>query len=660
MIDETWVSGRGADEGSAGRGRGEGPATLSWVMWGETTMITTMSAHRFVDYLRVRKGCMERAGLSEDLNLHDVVVTSTKPSLDTVTISHCVFQGFELVDRSYGGYATRASAPKVVIPLVFRRCTFTRSLALQDILFTRFVEFEECRFERFVDCSRSHFSGVCFRDCVFQEKVYFEDTCFSKSTATDRRVTDERIERNRAEADFSETTFLDGADFDGTVFFSPVTFAKARFYEATTFTNIRFRSYGNTDASSQPPARSSSVFSFTAAQVFGSVGFLKSANDLKTENTSPKGSSPPRIQACPCERLLGREVFTRLFEQVHKDHRGQSWKEPLAIDFTNVFVHSKYGLRFHSVNLEKCKLVGTNLDVCYFNNIRWPRVRSHVPVSALRRGGKGRRVVSGVVRAWGLPARLVRRLVWSLPVWSGKKDGEEKRRESNNRLMYGIYEHACLVAEMEEQLKSKDEESSAPWLDEQKAEKLAQLSKAYRDLKVAYEQDRDYIYASDFHYGEKELRRINPTVPWATKFQLNLFWVINGYGERALRPIALFLFLVLGGALAYDEEGLTRPLEEAYRISASSEGSSPLDERTAVRLFPGSQGARWYQCEKLAELCGWESVAYSAATTAFLRPDFLVLKEGVSPARVMSWFQTLAGPALFAMFALAIRNKLKR
>ncbi|MCP9462157.1 MAG: hypothetical protein NNA19_03590 [Nitrospira sp.] len=228
-----------------------------------------------------------------------------------------------------------------------------------------------------------------------------------------------------------------------------------------------------------------------------------------------------------------------------------------------------------------------------------------------------------------------------------------------------MYDHACLVEEMERQLesagKSADRQSSDFWSGGQKAEQLAQLSKAYRDLKVAYEQDRDYIYASDFHYGEKELRRINPTAPWAIRFQLNLFWMINGYGERALRPIALFLFLVLGGALAYDEgKGLMRPMEEVYRIKTSSEGLLSPGEPTVVRILPGSREMRWYQCDKPAEPCWWESVAYSAATAAFLRPDFLVLKEGISPARGMSWFQTLSGPALFAMFALAIRNKLKR
>ncbi|MCP9472313.1 MAG: hypothetical protein NNA30_06225 [Nitrospira sp.] len=146
---------------------------------------------------------------------------------------------------------------------------------------------------------------------------------------------------------------------------------------------------------------------------------------------------------------------------------------------------------------------------------------------------------------------------------------------------------------MERQLESADRQSSDFWNGGQKAEELAQLSKAYRDLKVAYEQDRDYIYASDFHYGEKELRRINPTAPWAIRFQLNLFWMINGYGERALRPIGWFLLVFLIGTFVYCWNGdLVRP--------SPSPGGDPIE--------------------------GFEVAGFSLGTLAFLKPDFLVLK----------------------------------
>ncbi len=44
----------------------------------------------------------------------------------------------------------------------------------------------------------------------------------------------------------------------------------------------------------------------------------------------------------------------------------------------------------------------------------------------------------------------------------------------------------------------------------------------------------------------------------------------------------------------------------------------------------------------------------------FLRPKDLDLGQGLTLPRIWSWVQTLAGPFLFVMFSLAIKNKLKR
>lgn len=585
-------------------------------------------ARLFLQDLTIHNGRMECVRVVGDLNLHDAVAGGAR-SIEVVRVTDCVFDSVEVIDRRRSGASGGRPRHEAVVPLmIFKKCVFRKPLLLHDLHFQQYVEFDECRFEQYVNCARSHFSGVSFHDCAFDETVYFQRTCFAGWN---------RANGDTIDTDFSEVTFQKGADFDGAVFFGSATFKKARFYEATTFTDIRFRSHMNVGPSTQSSARCLPVFSFTAVQVFGSVGFLESGNDLKMENAIPKESGSHRSQACSCEWFLGREAFVRLFEERCNDQWGQSREEPLEIDFTNVSVHSQYGLRVHSVNLEKCRLVGTNLDRCYFNNVRWPRVRAHVPAFALRWNGWGRAVSWLVKLVWvcGWPAWCVRRVVWSSWLGVGSRDEEERQREIRHRQMYGMYDHACLVKEMERQLesadKSADRQSSDFWNGGQKAEELAQLSKAYRDLKVAYEQDRDYIYASDFHYGEKELRRINPTAPWAIRFQLNLFWMINGYGERALRPIGWFLLVFLIGTFVYWWNGDLVPLSS---------------------------------CPESAPIGRFEAAGFSLGTLAFLKPDFLVLKTtaetGWNWTRLMIWFQTLAGPALFAMFALAIRNKLKR
>lgn len=59
-------------------------------------------------------------------------------------------------------------------------------------------------------------------------------------------------------------------------------------------------------------------------------------------------------------------------------------------------------------------------------------------------------------------------------------------------------------------------------------------------------------------------------------------------------------------------------------------------------------------------ICFGRALRYSAETMGLIRPDHLHLGEGLTLVRVWSWVQALAGPFLFVMFSLALKNKLKR
>lgn len=480
----------------------------------------------------------------------------------TFDAEKCEFGELEFAGGSSGLQAVK---------MRFERCLFKRSVHLNSICFTSSIEFNACRFHKYVDCSSTHFSSVSFHDSVFEQKAYFNNTCFGNGNCG-------------LAANFSEVTFEEGADFERSIFRGKVTFSKAVFYEATTFTDIRLCEGKNGDPKDD-------LLVFASAQIFGFVGFRKGRKKLGEVTACNQSDGDKSLSGGCCECSWQGRASLRVFEC---GTQGSEKPLPLSVDFQNIYISSIRGLRFHSVNLEKCKVVGTNLDACYFNDVRWPTTKIN----------------------------LVHEI-------------------------YRIYDHCEFLS------RSKDSDGDE-W-----SNQCARLSKAYRDLKLAYELDKDYIYASDFHFSEKELRRINPEVPWPTKVQLNLFWLINGYGERALRPVGLLLLVILAGALVYWDGGLSRPQEEVYRVSVNGESLLEKSELVVSRSSPRGDGKDWYRCEK-TEMCWWESVAYSAATTVFLKPDFLVLPEGFSPARVMSWFQTIAGPALFGMFALAIRNKLKR
>jgi uncharacterized protein YjbI with pentapeptide repeats len=165
---------------------------------------------------------------------------------------------------------------------------------------------------------------------------------------------------------------------------------------------------------------------------------------------------------------------------------------------------------------------------------------------------------------------------------------------------------------------SEDEDGSMrPW---------AQIERLYRALKQNYEDRRDYERAGDFHYGEKEMRRQNPDTARGLRLFLMLYWLFSGYGERYLRPLIWAGLLFVGSTIGYLWWGL-RPKE-------------------------GGPSLAWIN--------GWDwlrGAYYSFRVMTFLKPDDWV---PLRYAQVVNTVQTLLAPIFLGLFALALRQRLKR
>ncbi len=152
------------------------------------------------------------------------------------------------------------------------------------------------------------------------------------------------------------------------------------------------------------------------------------------------------------------------------------------------------------------------------------------------------------------------------------------------------------------------------------------IERLYREIKQNYEDRRDYERASDFHYGEKEMRRRNPKTRPGLRFLLTLYWLFSGYGERWVRP------LICGAILLVVCAGL-------YLL---------------LGLHPKSGGATL----DVTSLWDWlRSGFYSFRVMTLLRPDDLA---PIRYAKLVKAFESLAGPLLIGLAALAIRQRLKR
>jgi len=153
-----------------------------------------------------------------------------------------------------------------------------------------------------------------------------------------------------------------------------------------------------------------------------------------------------------------------------------------------------------------------------------------------------------------------------------------------------------------------------------------QIERLYRDLKQNYEDRRDYERAGDFHYGEKETRRQNPDTARGLRFFLTLYWLFSGYGELYLRPLFWAGVLFVGSTIGYMWWGL-RP----------KEGGSTL---------AWTNGWDWFQ-----------GTYYSFRVMMFLKPEDWV---PVGYTHIINTFQTLLSPLFLGLFALALRQRLKR
>jgi uncharacterized protein YjbI with pentapeptide repeats len=154
----------------------------------------------------------------------------------------------------------------------------------------------------------------------------------------------------------------------------------------------------------------------------------------------------------------------------------------------------------------------------------------------------------------------------------------------------------------------------------------SRIEKLYRQLKQNYEDQRDHERAGDFHYGEKEMRRKNPDTPWNRRFFLTLYRAVSGYGERYLPPLLWADGLLLVSTIGYLWWGL-----------------HPKDGGAQLTLTSSWDGLR--------------GIFYSFRVMTLLKPDDLV---PLGYAKGIKAMESLLGPLFLGLFALAVRQRLKR
>jgi uncharacterized protein YjbI with pentapeptide repeats len=144
-----------------------------------------------------------------------------------------------------------------------------------------------------------------------------------------------------------------------------------------------------------------------------------------------------------------------------------------------------------------------------------------------------------------------------------------------------------------------------------------QIETVYRELRRGRESRSDQPGGADFYYGEMEMRRLNSSGPLADRFAVGLYWLLSGYGLRAARPLGMLFALLLASTVLLRRFGFpSGAVDWATAALFSLRYVLPGMRRSPVALTP--------------------------------------LGEGIEIA--IGFF----GPALLALFVLALRGRVKR
>jgi hypothetical protein len=126
-------------------------------------------------------------------------------------------------------------------------------------------------------------------------------------------------------------------------------------------------------------------------------------------------------------------------------------------------------------------------------------------------------------------------------------------------------------------------------LNEQQEEiEPSRIGVAYRALRKSLEDSKDAPGASDFYWGEMEMRRLSSRRT-GDKWLLTAYWLLAGYGLKGTRSLLALLISIVGGAGLIAWFGTTHPVDLPTAMLLSSTAATSLVHGDDSRLSAGGQ-----------------------------------------------------------------------
>ncbi len=507
----------------------------------------------------------------------------------------------------------------------FNRTDFASWANFNDARFLKSLGFEDAKFANHVHFQGSQFGGIAgFQGSQFKRNAFFNRAQFHDSA-------------------WFESTRFDGiADFNGGQFNNVVRFLYAQFSEEVDFRGVRI---GGLVAFGQAQFQRATQLGPLAAEqldlskaTFGSrVVIEAAANHVSCHGTEWRDGVTMRLRYARTSlehAAVGAPSSVTGADRKFED-RTPSMASPFYLDddpvrnrAVEVGIISRDDWMPTLVSLPE--LDATNISVADVN------------LSACRFGGV--HLLDQV--------RLEGRLIFDRP----------PRGMRRGRVWPPIWHWSTRQTLAEERTWRATTRKYAGWANTRNS-KLAEvgperLAGLYRQLRKGLEDAKNEPGAADFYYGEMEMRRHARTTPTPERVIIWLYWLISGYGLRAVRSIAVLVILgviittaLTGWGLAATTPVTTLPQHLAgtilttphrpTRINATLSGITP-------RLPPPNQ--RW--------------TSERSRTALEVTLESFAFRSTDQPLTTAGTWTTIAarllGPVLLALALLAVRNRVKR
>ncbi|MGW0615802.1 pentapeptide repeat-containing protein [Streptomyces sp. NPDC002788] len=179
----------------------------------------------------------------------------------------------------------------------------------------------------------------------------------------------------------------------------------------------------------------------------------------------------------------------------------------------------------------------------------------------------------------------------------------------------------------------------------------AQLAPVYRALRKAFEDGKNEPGAADIYYGEMEMRRHDrTTTSRAERGLLHAYWMLSGYGLRALRALGwlavtmlITLVLLMGIGLPKDD-----PKQEATGTVPSGGGRVTFEIDKSDPQNPTADRWTGKRFEKALNVT-LNSVVFRSSG-----------QDLTTAGTYLEMTSRLVEPALLALAVLAVRGRIKR